>query len=121
MFRLLAFLTKRDGLSTEDFIDHYENRHVPLILSLAPAPRVYTRRYRGEMLTHYGGSVDFDVVTELGFADRAAYVSWSSRPPTARSAQTRRDSLTGLGPAPLSSKTARPAEGGPEMAPPREY
>jgi len=79
MFRLLAFLTKRDDLSTEDFIDHYENRHVPLILSLAPAPRVYTRRYRGEMLTHHGGSVDFDVVTELGFADRAAYVSWMAQ------------------------------------------
>lgn len=79
MFRVLAFLTKRDGLSTEAFIDHYENRHVPLILSLASAPQVYIRRYRGEMLTRHGGSVDFDVVTELGFADRAAYLDWMAQ------------------------------------------
>jgi hypothetical protein len=79
MFRMLAFLTKRGDLSTDEFIDHYENRDVPLILSPAPAPRVYTRRYRGEMLTRHGGSVDFDVVTELGFADRAAYVSWMAQ------------------------------------------
>jgi hypothetical protein len=79
MFRVLAFLTKRDGLSTQDFIDHYENRHAPLILSLAPAPQVYKRRYRGEMLTRDGGTVDFDVVTELGFADRAAYLSWMAQ------------------------------------------
>jgi hypothetical protein len=76
---VLALLTKRDGLSTEDFIDHYENRHAPLILSLAPAPRVYRRLYRGEMLTRHGGAVDFDAVTELGFADRAAYFDWMAR------------------------------------------
>jgi hypothetical protein len=47
MFRVLAFLSKRDGLSTEALIDHYENQHVPLILSLAPPPQVHTRRYPG--------------------------------------------------------------------------
>jgi hypothetical protein len=76
MFRVMAFLTKRDGLSTEDFMDHYENRHAPLILRLASAPQVYRRSYRGERLTRHGGTVDFDAVTELGFADRAAYLDW---------------------------------------------
>jgi hypothetical protein len=50
---------------------------VLLILSLAPAPQVYVRRYRGEMLTR--GSLDFDVVTELGFADRAACLDWMAQ------------------------------------------
>jgi EthD domain len=78
MFKLLAFLTKRDGMETQDFIDYYENKHVPLICSLAPAPIIYKRRYLmpGEKLTNEGGVVDFDVVTEQGFTDRAAFLAW---------------------------------------------
>ena len=79
MFRVLAFLTKRDDLSAGAFADYYENHHVPLILKLAPPPLVYIRRYRGEALTRDGGDVDFDVVTELGFADRSGYVDWMAR------------------------------------------
>jgi EthD domain len=50
--KVFAFLTKRDGIDTAAFIDHYENRHVPLVLSLAPAPLVYKRNYvvRGDEL-----------------------------------------------------------------------
>ena len=78
MYRVLAFLTKREGMKMEDFIDYYENKHVPLINSLAPTPIVYKRRYvvHGERLTKEGGGPDFDVVTELGFPDRTAYLAW---------------------------------------------
>jgi hypothetical protein len=31
------------------------------------------------MLTRHGGSVDFDVVTELGFPDRAANLRWTAQ------------------------------------------
>ena len=79
MFKVLAFLTKKDGLSTEDFVDYYENHHVPLILDLATAPLLYKRRYRGEALTRADPTVDFDVVTELGFADRAGYRAWMAQ------------------------------------------
>jgi hypothetical protein len=81
MFKVLAFLTKREGLEMPAFIDHYENRHVPLICSLAPIPTVYKRRYlvRGDRLTKDGGEVDFDVVTELGFPHRAAFLAWTAR------------------------------------------
>jgi len=81
MFRVIAFLTKRQGIDTQTFIDHYENKHVPLICSLAPTPIVYKRRYlvRGEALTKEGGAVDFDVMTELGFPDRAAFLAWMAR------------------------------------------
>ena len=73
MFKVFGFLTKREGMQMQDFIDYYENKHVPLICSLAPTPSLYKRRYimRGEELTQEGGAVDFDVMAELGFPDRA--------------------------------------------------
>jgi hypothetical protein len=81
MFRVLGFLTKREGLETQAFIDYYENKHVPLICSLAPTPLVYKRRYLmpGEKLTSEGGAVDFDVITELGFHNRAAFLAWMGK------------------------------------------
>jgi hypothetical protein len=77
MLKILAFLTKTEGMRMQDFIDYYENKHVPLICSLAPTPIVYKRRYlvRGEELTKRGGAADFDVMTELGFPDRAAFLA----------------------------------------------
>ena len=79
MFKVLAFLSKREGIETRAFIDYYENKHVPLICSLAPTPLIYKRRYLLEKLTSEGGAIDFDVVTELGFADRAAYLAWMAK------------------------------------------
>jgi hypothetical protein len=48
MFTVFAFLAKRDEISMQEFIDYYENKHIPLILTLAPAPLVYKRRYPTE-------------------------------------------------------------------------
>jgi hypothetical protein len=78
MFRVFGFLSKKAGLSMPEFIDHYETKHVPLICSLAPTPLVYKRRYLSpsEKLTTRGGEVDFDVITELAFADRVAFDAW---------------------------------------------
>ena len=81
MFKVFAFLTKKDGLKMEAFIDHYEHKHVPLICSLAPTPKLYKRRYltRDQALTRSGGAVDFDVMTELGFADQAEFQAWMTK------------------------------------------
>jgi len=81
MFKVFGFLTKREGMQMQDFVDYYENKHVPLICSLAPVPSLYKRRYivRGEQLTRDGGAVDFDVMTELGFPDRAAFLAWMAQ------------------------------------------
>lgn len=78
MFKILSFLTRKDGLGAAEFADYYESRHIPFILGLAPAPPVYTRRYvtRGAELDAENGSVDFDVVTEVGFPDREAFLAW---------------------------------------------
>jgi len=81
MFKVFAYLTKREGLETEAFIDYYENHHVPLVLSLAPMPVVYKRNYpvRGDALNRQDRGIDFDVITELVFDDRASFVDWTEK------------------------------------------
>ena len=78
MLKVFAFLTKREDIETEAFIEYYENNHVPLVLSLAPTPIVYKRNYlvRGDAFNREGESAGFDVVTELAFPDRDAYLAW---------------------------------------------
>ena len=68
MVKVMAFLVKKQGLETADLIEYYETHHVPLILSLAPAPTTYKRNYlvRDSPTT---GPDDFDIVTELVFPD----------------------------------------------------
>jgi len=81
MFTVFAFLAKRDEISMQEFINYYENKHIPLILTLAPAPLVYKRRYlvRDQELTKSGNLVDYDVMTELGFADQETFAAWTGK------------------------------------------
>ena len=77
MYKVFGFLTKKDGLSMADFIDHYENRHIPLVGGLASPPLVYKRRYiERDRPTTKGATVDFDAMTELVFEDRSAFAAW---------------------------------------------
>ncbi|EYF08334.1 EthD domain-containing protein [Chondromyces apiculatus] len=89
MLKVFGFLVRKPGLERQAFIDHYENEHIPLICRLATIPTVYKRNYvvRGDgsnlPFNEERGDVDFDVVTELVFADRAAFQAWQgelSRP-----------------------------------------
>jgi uncharacterized protein (TIGR02118 family) len=81
MYRIFAFLTKRHDISVSAFKEYYENSHIPLILSLAPSPVIYKRRYlnRDQKFTESGAPVDFDVMTELVFPDREAFVAWMGK------------------------------------------
>ena len=81
MLKVLAFLTKREGIETQAFIEYYEKNHVSLICGLAPAPIVYKRNYlmRGDEFNKEDGAIDFDVVTELVFPDRAAFLAWGAK------------------------------------------
>jgi hypothetical protein len=81
MLKIMAFLTKREDIETRAFIEYYENNHVPLICSLAPIPIGYKRNYlvRGDEFNVEDGAIDFDVVTELVFPDRAAYLAWGAQ------------------------------------------
>ena len=82
MFKVFAYLTKRPGTTREEFIDYYENHHVPLVLSLASMPRVYKRNYvvRGEASGSGTPGLDFDVVTEMAWDDRAGFEEWIALP-----------------------------------------
>ena len=77
MLKVMAFLVKKQGLDTAELIEYYETHHVPLILSLAPAPTAYKRNY---LLREESGSGpdDFDIVTELVFPNRVAYQAWAA-------------------------------------------
>lgn len=81
MLKIMAFLTKREDIATRAFIEYYERNHVPLIRSLAPTPIGYKRNYlvRGDEINIEDASIDFDVVTELVFPDRAAYLAWGAQ------------------------------------------
>ncbi|HET6173311.1 MAG TPA: EthD domain-containing protein [Gaiellales bacterium] len=81
MFKIMAFLSKREDIETRAFIEYYEEHHVPLIRSLAPTPIGYKRNYlvRGDEINAEDESIDFDVVTELTFPDRAAYLAWGAQ------------------------------------------
>ena len=49
VLKVFAYLTKKEGLETQAFIDYYENHHVPLILSLndrSPGLQTQLRRAR---------------------------------------------------------------------------
>lgn len=78
MFKLMVFVAKRADLTMEAFVDHYERRHVPLIEKVAPTPAAYRRIYltRDAPLGRGVDGVDFDAMTELWFADKAAYRAW---------------------------------------------
>ncbi|MCK9468046.1 MAG: EthD domain-containing protein [Porticoccaceae bacterium] len=76
MIKVLVFIKKRDGISLESFIRHYEEVHVPLVEELLPMYAGYRRNYLTEGIYPAGVAREFDVVTELLFADSNAYADW---------------------------------------------
>ncbi|WP_405166402.1 EthD domain-containing protein [Nocardia sp. NBC_01499] len=73
MFKVIALLVKKSGLSRDELIEHYEHHHVPLVTGLAPVPMSYRRNY---VVSDEAAEGDVDIITELTFPDRAAYESW---------------------------------------------
>lgn len=76
MFKCVALLRRRQDLSREQFIDYYENHHSKLMHRLLPNILDYRRNYidlNEALFFPKATELDFDVITELWFADRAAY------------------------------------------------
>ena len=74
---------KLPTLSTAEFKDYYETRHVPLVESrqgTSTAPLLYRRLYLppSPVDVLVGQRPTFDVVTELQFVDHAAFIDWST-------------------------------------------
>lgn len=76
MFKNIALLKRKPGMSREDFIAYYENNHAPLIISLMPEILRYQRNFLVEgnrYIFDKAAAIDFDVVTEIWLKDRASY------------------------------------------------
>ncbi len=76
MIKTIALLRKKAGLTRAQFIDYYETRHAPLILSIAPQVCDYRRNFlvdEGAIVAPGAAPRDYDVVTELWYPDRAAF------------------------------------------------
>jgi EthD domain len=69
MHKLLIFLKRKPGLSLEEFRAYYEGQHVPLIMNYMKEPVRYVRRFLEP--TPDIPEMDFDVITELWFKERA--------------------------------------------------
>jgi uncharacterized protein (TIGR02118 family) len=78
MIKAFGYLKRKPGLSPREFADYYEHNHVPLVLSIAFMPMVYTRNYiqRGDAFNIEGDEIGFDCMTELVFADRDEMSAW---------------------------------------------
>ena len=78
--KVIAMLARKPGLSETEFVDYYENRHAPLILSIAPQIRDYRRNYlrrEGAILATGARPPDFDVrsMVRLSWAATSPYAA----------------------------------------------
>jgi hypothetical protein len=76
LFKVMALLTCKPGLSHDDLVTYYETRHAPLIWSKFPWIVEYRRNFidlTGAIMGAAAPKPDFDVVTELWFKDRGDY------------------------------------------------
>ena len=74
--KVVALLTRRPGITHEDFVEHYESVHAPLILRSFPQIMAYRRNFvdRSEIIGAVGVEEPaFDVITEMWFEDHASY------------------------------------------------
>lgn len=86
MIKIVLLLRKRPDLTREQFIDYYENKHVPLVMGLigdyfADYKRSYVR-WDNPVSAHAAGDFvgpngqqRFDVVTECWFKDEATMMA----------------------------------------------
>jgi EthD domain len=87
MIKILVFNKRKDGVSIEEYRNHYETVHVPLAHSLFPSVAAYRRNYvdfesTARADTRAGVSTtgpDFDSVAEVFFASWEAFEAFRDR------------------------------------------
>lgn len=80
MIKCVALLKRKVDLPEDAFVRYYETRHALLIVGLCPDILSYKRNFvQREGAFAFGLPIDFDCVTELCFADRAAYDRFAAR------------------------------------------
>lgn len=80
MIKVFAYMSKRADITSAQFREHYENTHVPLVLTFAPLPRVYKRNYldAGDPNSLESPAIGFDVVSEWVWDDEASFAAWAA-------------------------------------------
>ncbi len=84
MIKTMLFVKRKNGLSMEEFIRHYEEVHAPLAVRLIPKLKKYTRNYLSAPNSteeRIGGwqqsagfsNLGFDCVTEFWWETREDY------------------------------------------------
>ena len=76
MFKMIALLKRKSGITTEEFIDLYEQGHSKFAVRFLPKVRRYERRYIRDIANPVTGVDDapaFDVVTEVWWDNRADF------------------------------------------------
>jgi hypothetical protein len=66
MVKGIAMLKRKPGLTQEEFIKHYEEVHVPLVLKHLPSIKRYVRNYVISTVVTPPGleELEFDCITE---------------------------------------------------------
>ena len=82
MVKLFAYLSRLDSMSHDEFLDHWVNRHGPLIASTPSLARHIIRYDQHPRLSDgpLGGSEGCDGVTEQWFASMDDFVAFVSEP-----------------------------------------
>ena len=75
-FKLILLLTRKPGLSREQFRIHYETVHIPLLYRELTGPTSYKRNYLGENLDDSLIATPYDVISELIFDDATSFVNF---------------------------------------------
>jgi EthD domain len=99
MFKIMGFLTRKPGMTTEQFREHYITKHAPLVCATSLPQVGYRRNFLmfGDEMVHghisAPGKIDFDVVTEMEFQDRAHFMAWRASRSPADKERVKRDEL----------------------------
>ncbi len=76
LFKILLFMKRRPGMSQDEFIQYYEEQHVPLALKYSKGMKAYKRQFVSPQ-THFEtgecSDLGFDVITELCFDDEQTF------------------------------------------------
>jgi uncharacterized protein (TIGR02118 family) len=75
MIKLVGVLKRKVGMSRDDFITHFEMRHVPLTMQLTAMGHDFRRNYLRVAAPELEGETEpeYDVITELWFKNEQTY------------------------------------------------
>ena len=71
MYKTVMMFRRNPAMTREEFIDYYETKHSKFVAHIQGV-RKYVRRYVTKPADTHGESLDFDVIMETWFDDKAA-------------------------------------------------